>query len=60
MVVAMFWIVGIALVIGVWVACSYMEAKTFNRLTGAHATTIDAMFAELRVQAAPDSLRGGR
>jgi len=28
---------------------SYMEAKTFNKLTGSDATTWDAMWVQLRV-----------
>lgn len=32
---------------------SYNEATTYNRLTGAHATTWDALWVELRVQAEP-------
>ncbi len=30
-----------------------MESATFNRLTGAHTTTWDAMFVELRVMESP-------
>lgn len=37
----------------VWVVKSYFEAKSYNRLTGAHATTWDAMWVELRVQDSP-------
>jgi len=37
----------------VWVAKSYFEAQSYNRLTGAHATTWDAMWVELRVQDQP-------
>jgi hypothetical protein len=36
-----------------WVFSSAQEANAFNRLTGGHATTWDAMWAELRVQGAP-------
>lgn len=36
-----------------WVVKSYFEAKSYNRLTGAHATTWDAMWVELRVQDSP-------
>ncbi len=42
--------------IGCWVAHSYYESETYNRLTGAHTTWWDAMWVELRVQDAP---RGG-
>lgn len=38
---------------GSWVVRSYFEAKTYNKLTGASATTWDAMWVELRVQAEP-------
>jgi uncharacterized membrane protein len=34
----------------VWVTKSYMEARTFNRVTGAQVSTWDAMWIELRVQ----------
>ena len=33
----------------IWVGCSAMESRTFNRLTGAETTTVDAMFCQLRV-----------
>ena len=36
------------------VFASTQEARAFNRLTGAHATTWDAMWTELRVQAPPE------
>lgn len=45
-------IIGIC-AIGWWVFSSSMEAKAYNRLTGAHATTWDAMWVELRVQERP-------
>jgi len=38
---------------GAWVVKSYFEAQSYNRLTGAHATTWDAMWVELRVQDSP-------
>lgn len=34
----------------VWIASSYFESRTYNRLTGAQTTTWDAMWVELRVQ----------
>lgn len=36
-----------------WIVKSYFEARAYNRLTGAHATTWDAMWVELRVQEKP-------
>lgn len=36
--------------VGFWIVSSYFEAKSFNQLTGAHATAWDAMWVELRVQ----------
>ena len=36
-----------------WVFSAYMEAKAYNRVTGAHVTTWDAMWVELRVQEHP-------
>lgn len=36
-----------------WVLSSAMEASAYNRLTGAHATTWDAMWVSLRVQESP-------
>jgi hypothetical protein len=32
-----------------WVFNSYLEASAFNRATGKNASTVDAMFTELRV-----------
>lgn len=40
----------VALLIGGWVFQSSMEAHTYQRLTGKHVTTWDAMWVELRVQ----------
>ena len=34
---------------GVWIISSMFEADAYNRLTGGNATTLDAMFTELRV-----------
>jgi hypothetical protein len=36
-----------------FIGSSYMESKTFNRLTGANTTWFDALWVELRVQEAP-------
>ena len=36
-----------------WVGGSFFEARTYNRLTGSQVTTFDAMWVQLRVQAAP-------
>lgn len=33
----------------VWIVSASFEASAYNRLTGGHATTWDAMFMELRV-----------
>lgn len=48
LVVALFFILCISFCIGI--PCAYMESQTYNRLTGAHTTTWDAMWVELRVQ----------
>ena len=34
---------------------AYQESRTYNRLTGAHTTTWDAIWVELRVQDEPKS-----
>lgn len=36
-----------------WIVNSHFESKTYNKLTGAHTTTWDAMWVELRVQDSP-------
>lgn len=36
--------------LGVWVVKSHFEARAYNRITGAHVSTWDAMWVELRVQ----------
>ena len=41
--------VSLAAMSGAWVFKSRMEAKSFNRLTGANVSTWDAMWVELRV-----------
>jgi len=43
-------VIMVLLVIMVWVFLSAMESRTYNRLTGAKTTTVDAMFVQLRVQ----------
>lgn len=40
----------VALGVFVWVFGSMMEAEAFNRATGKHVSTWDAMWIELRVQ----------
>jgi hypothetical protein len=47
-------IVGIlAILTAVVVGSAHMESRTFNKLTGADTTWVDAVFVELRVQEAP-------
>lgn len=41
------------ILIGAWVGMSAMEAAAFNRITGKHVSTWDAMWVELRVQEGP-------
>ncbi len=43
----------IGLTVGAWISSSYFEARAYNRVTGAHVSTFDAMFIELRVQEGP-------
>ncbi len=40
----------LGLALGGWVFSSYQEARTYERLTGKHVTTWDAMWVDLRVQ----------
>ena len=40
--------------VGVVTIKAYFEAKAYNRITGAHVSTWDAIFLELRVQACDD------
>lgn len=37
----------------VWVGVSWLEASSFNRVTGKNVSTWDAMWIDLRVQEAP-------
>lgn len=37
---------------------SHMEAKAYNRITGQHVSTWDAMWVELRVQSGPGDAYG--
>jgi len=39
----------VVLFLGFWIAWSYFEARSFERITGQHVSTFDAMFVELRV-----------
>jgi hypothetical protein len=34
-----------------WVGTSHFEARAYERITGKHVSTLDAMFVALRVQA---------
>lgn len=43
----------VLLFLGGWYGWSYLEAQSYNRLTGSQVTTWDAMFVDLRVQAEP-------
>lgn len=40
----------LAVVVGIWVLKSHMEARSFNAVTGKSVTTWEAMWIELRVQ----------
>lgn len=42
---------------GVWPIKSHMEAKAYNRITGANVTTWEAMFLNLRVDLPPTGAR---
>jgi hypothetical protein len=46
----LFWASFVALGTMFWLGTSFMEARTFSRLTGREVSTIDAMFIQLRVQ----------
>jgi hypothetical protein len=58
------WTAAVVLVLGLTSALiyaqAYFEAEAFNRATGSHVSAMDAVFLDLRVQAPPDSARGGR
>lgn len=41
------------LVLGSWPLQSYFEARAYERVTGKHVSTWDAMFLDLRVQESP-------
>lgn len=43
----------LAISIGIWYGFSYMEAKSYNRLTGSDVSTVEAMFVKLRVEGSP-------
>ncbi len=36
-----------------WITASYFEAQSFNRVTGSHVSTWEAMFVRLQVQEKP-------
>ena len=36
-----------------WLAHSYFEARAYNRITGSDVSTLDAMFLQLRVSETP-------
>lgn len=40
--------------VGLYVFMSYQEARSYNKLTGGHVTTWDAMFVDLRVMGKED------
>lgn len=39
---------------GVWWSLSWLEARAYNRATGANVSTVDAMFIQLRVYGNPE------
>jgi hypothetical protein len=43
-------VIGCSFALAGWVGKSWMEARTFERLTGKKVSVVDAMFVELRVQ----------
>ena len=43
----------IGFMLGLWWVAAYMEASTYNRVTGANVSTWDALWIELRVQGGP-------
>lgn len=40
----------LAVILGVWIFASAMEARAYERITGKKVSTWDAMWVELRVQ----------
>lgn len=50
-------VLGVLGIFGVWWFGAAMEARAYNRATGADVTTWDAMWVELRVQASPGGAR---
>jgi len=44
----------VTLPITIWVFSSYMEASSFNKITGKNVSTWEAMFVDLRVQSTPE------
>ena len=40
----------LAVILGVWIFSSAMEARAYERITGKRVSTWDAMWVELRVQ----------
>jgi hypothetical protein len=44
---------GVTALLLLWVACSHFEARAYERVTGRHVSTTDAMFLELRVPESP-------
>ena len=46
-----FWFPTVVVMLGSWVGASALEARAYNRATGANVSTVDAMFIQLRVMA---------
>ncbi len=46
-------LVGITVGPAIWVVRSRFEAQAYNRVTGAHVSTWDAMWLDLRVMESP-------
>jgi len=49
----------VVLFVGIWAFQSSQEAAAFERVTGRHVSTWDAMWIELRVQEGPAERSGG-
>ena len=55
---AAFYATWVLIALTLWIGASHLEANAYERVTGKHVSTWDAMFLELRVQEPSSPARG--
>lgn len=48
--IVLLYVATLAALVAIWYGASYLEARSYNRITGSNVSAVDAMFVQLRVQ----------